>query len=403
MSSIVPRRSPGGAFMRSPGGVRGAPSVATGEGFNQQVYSVALLSDGRIVCGGVFTEYKGINVNRIAILHPNGALDTSFDLGQGFNGTVRAVVVDGMDRIYCGGLFTEYDGTQSGRLARIAPDGSYDTDFPVEAGFGGFLSPGVASLAIQPNGRILCGGTFTSYKGQAAQRIAVIDDEDAALNTVFDTSSGFNNTVWAVTPWYAQLVLAAGDFTQYGGVNRQRIAALDSNGTLVSGFNTASGFNDTVYTLSVEPSLKVVAGGFFRTYKGVTRRRIARINTDASLDTVTFQTDYDLFPAVRDTKILSDGKILCGGDFIHYNETDVSPPILDALRVARLNFDGTYDTSFDSSNAFNSTVNSVVNLDGGKILCGGQFIRYGPAGPSGIKRERIARLNADGSLDTTFG
>lgn len=87
-----------------------------------------------------------------------------------------------------------------------------------------------------------------------------------------------------------------------------------------------------------------------------------------------------------------DGKILIGGFFTMYNSTPRS-------RIARLNADGSLDMSFDPGNALglNTFVNSIVLQPDGKILIGGEFFTY-----NGKLRYRIARLNADGSLDTSF-
>ena len=91
--------------------------------------------------------------------------------------------------------------------------------------------------------------------------------------------------------------------------------------------------------------------------------------------------------------VQSDGKILIGGQF-----TTLSPnggAAITRNRIARLNADGTLDTSFNPS--ANNYVRSIALQADGKILVGGYFTSIG-----GATRHRIARLNANGTLDTSF-
>src|SRR5438105_9424893 len=88
-----------------------------------------------------------------------------------------------------------------------------------------------------------------------------------------------------------------------------------------------------------------------------------------------------------------DGKILIGGDF-----TTLSPnggAAVTRNRIARLNPDGTLDTAFDP-NANNTVLSIAVQADG-KILAGGLFTSIG-----GQTRNFIARLDATTGLADSF-
>jgi uncharacterized delta-60 repeat protein len=89
--------------------------------------------------------------------------------------------------------------------------------------------------------------------------------------------------------------------------------------------------------------------------------------------------------------VQSDGKILIGGLF-----TTVSGQPRN--RIARINADGTLDTEFDAnvSGTFDYVTSIIVQSDG-KILFGGEITTVG-----GISRGNIARVNADGTLDGGF-
>lgn len=92
--------------------------------------------------------------------------------------------------------------------------------------------------------------------------------------------------------------------------------------------------------------------------------------------------------SVRATAVQLDGKVLVGGDFTSIGGTTRN-------RIARLNADGTLDTAFNID--VNEVVNCIAIQRDGKILIGGAFNLVG-----GVARNRIARLNADGTLDTGF-
>lgn len=110
--------------------------------------------------GGIFTSYNGTNSNRIIRLNNDGSIDTSFDVGSGFNNVVNSIAIatDGSGDIYVGGFFTTYRANSRNQIARIHSDGSNDGNFNVGAGFNG----GVRSIAITTDGSgdIFAGGVF---------------------------------------------------------------------------------------------------------------------------------------------------------------------------------------------------------------------------------------------------
>ena len=65
--------------------------------------------------------------------------------------------------------------------------------------------------------------------------------------------------------------------------------------------------------------------------------------------------------------------------------------------IARLNTDGTLDTSFATGAGIDASLYSLALQPDGKVIIGGFFTTY-----NGIAKGSIARLNTDGTLDTTF-
>jgi uncharacterized delta-60 repeat protein len=312
-----------------------------GNGFNAQVISIALQSDGKILVGGEFTSYDGTTQNFITRLNSDGSRDTTFDIGTGFNNGVTSIALQSDGKILVGGASTSYNGVTQNNLTRLNPDGSRDTTFDIGTGFTGEFFSFIYSIAIQSDGKILVGGSFTSYNGTTQNNLTRLNP-DGSRDTTFDIGTGFNITVYSI--------------------------AIQSDG-------------------------KIIVGGEFTSYDGTTQNNLTRLNPDGSRDT-TFDigTGFtgEFFSLILKVKIQSDGKILVGGGFTEYNGVAQN-------NFTRLNADGSRDTTFVIGTGFNITVYSIAIQSDGKIIVGGEFTSY-----DGVTQNRIARLNSDGSLDTTF-
>ena len=93
---------------------------------------------------------------------------------------------------------------------------------------------------------------------------------------------------------------------------------------------------------------------------------------------------------IQSTAIQSDGKIIIGGYFSNYNGTSIN-------KIVRLNNDGSIDLTFNPGMGSNNSIKTILVQGDGKILIVGDFTLY-----NNITRNRIARLNADGTLDLAF-
>ena len=242
----------------------------------------------------------------------------------------------------------------------------------------------VEAIAVQSDGKILIGGQFSTYAGTARQYVARLNS-DGSLDTTFNSSSGANNSVYAIAVQSDGKILIGGDFTAYAGKTRQRIARLNSNGSLDTTFNSSSGANGGVYAIAVQSDGKILIGGEFTAYAGTTRQGIARLNSNGSLDT-TFDSSSGVDYVVIAIAVQSDGKILIGGQFSTYAGTT-------RQSVARLNSNGSLDTTFDSSSGANNAVVAIAVQSDGKILIGGWFTAY-----AGVSVRYLAQIKSDGLI-----
>lgn len=357
-------------------------------GANGSIYATSINEYGEIFIGGAFTGYDGISRSRVAKLSEEGILDLNFNSGTGANNTIRSISIQSDGNLIVGGDFTSYDGVPKNRIARLASDGTLDTSFNPGTGTNG----SVIVIFIQSDGKIVIGGDFTSYNGIARNRIARLN-ADGSLDTGFNPSVGANGNIKSISIQTDGKIIIVGDFTTYNSISRNRITRLNANGTLDTTFNTGLGANRYISSTSIQPDGKIIIGGDFNSYNGIALNRIARLNADGSLD-ITFSSISRANGAVKSTSIQSDGKIVIGGDFTSYNG-------ISRKNIARLNTDGSLDTSFNVGEGPNSTlytsITSILIQSDGKIIFGGDFTTF-----NNSSQNNITRLNADGSLDIGF-
>ncbi len=359
-------------------------SFNPGNGANLQVWTTSIQSDGKIIIGGDFTSFNGITRNKIARLNANGTLDTTFNPGSGANNAVRSSNIQSDGKIIIGGGFFLFNGASRNNITRLNSDGSLDGTFNIGSGGNGF----VHSISIQSDGKIIIGGNFTAYDGTTRNRIARIN-VDGSLDNTFNAGIGATNQVTTTNIQSDGKIIIGGYFTAYDGTTRNRIARLNSDGSLDIFFNPGIGADKIIYATSIQSDGKIIIGGDFNSFDGTPRNFLTRLNTDASHDS-TFNPGTGAIDQVRATAIQSDGKIIIGGSFTSFNETV-------KFRLARLNNDGTLDNTFNSGIGAIGFVTNISIQSDGKIIIVGTFNSY-----YGIPRNCIARLNVDGSLDITF-
>jgi uncharacterized delta-60 repeat protein len=367
------------------------PTFKTGSGANNTVLAVTLQAHGKILVGGSFSVYNEAARNGVTRLNSDGSTDASFNPGTGVNdGAVYQVVAQtqAAGKILIGGSFTGYNGISRNRIARLNADGSLDTSFNPGTGAGGGI---VRTVTVQTDGKILIGGSFTDYNGTTRNRIARLN-ADGSLDASFNPGTGANQYLEAIAVQTDGKILIGGEFTDYNGTTRNRIARLNADGSLDTSFNPGTGADGgSVRAVEVQAvNGKILIGGSFTDYNGTTRNGIVRLNSDGSLDAGFLTSGINTNAAILAVTVQTDGKILIGGNFSSYNG-------ISRNRIARLNSDGSTDASFSPRSGANGFVYDVVAQSNGKILIGGNFTDY-----NGTSRNRIARLNADGSLDTSF-
>jgi len=356
-------------------------------GFNNfSVDSIVLQPDGKILCGGSFQQYKGLFEFCIIRLNSDGTKDLTFDNSIGFNSTVDTIALQSDGKILCGGTFNAYKGLPNFFISRLNSDGSIDLTFDNSIGF----DTSVNTIVIQPDGKILVGGAFTTYKGLVENCIIRLNS-DGTKDLTFDNSIGFDLAVFSIALQSDSKILVGGAFTTYKGIAENRIIRLNSDGTKDLTFDNSIGFNSFlgVREIALQSDGKILCGGNFTTYKGLPENYIIRLNSDGTKD-LTFDNSIGFDSSVLSIVLQSDGKIIVGGAFTTYKG-------ISANGIIRLNSDGTKDLTFDNSDGFDSAVISIAIQPDGKIFCGGLFTKY-----KGYENNSIVKLNSDGNSASTL-
>ncbi|MBG8554194.1 RCC1 domain-containing protein [Hymenobacter guriensis] len=347
-----------GILQLNPDGSRDAAfdtGTGTTGGFTGTVNAVALQADGKVLVGGDFTMYNGTAATRIIRLNANGTRDETFVTGTGFSAAVQSIVVQPDGQILVGGSFTAYNSTTTidNRIIRLNPNGSRDVSFDTGGddyyynnnNTGGFNST-VQSIVVQADGKVLVGGSFSSYNSATGLGGIVRLTANGIRDTDFATGTGFNNTVNSLALQANGKVLVGGTFSSYNGTanpNLGGIIRLTDNGTRDPDFVTGTGFTTstnttaTVNVVALQADGKVLVGGQFVNYKGLPQNRIARLETGGTLDaTFNIGTGFDV--GVRRLAVQPDGSVVAGGNFTRYQD---SP----AGHLIRLLPDGTPNTT----------------------------------------------------------
>lgn len=421
------------------------------------ITDVKILSNGKILVAGYFTKYNTTdNLGKSVILNSNGILDTSYSslvnkafksFGQGTNIIIfgatthsveticnlsRLTVTGALDltfnsgaagfspittasyknifltqadgKIISAGTFDSYNGVASKNIVRINANGTRDATFVMGTGFS---DGNVTSMYIQADGKIVVGGNFTLYNGQAVRKIVRLNT-DGSIDTTFlggvssvGTINAYSGPVNAIAKHTDGTLVLGGAFRIYNNVTVNYILKINADGTKNATFNNlCKGFDGPVNSMVQQPDGKLIIGGQFYSYNGVTKDKIVRLNADGSIDNsfvLGTQVVRNTQTKPVEIKLQLDGKILVSTSYGSINGNPCSNYLI------RLNADGSLDATFTvlTALASNLTDMSKTKLSLGvqtddKIYIGGHI--YRTASNSRI----FNRLNANGAVDGAY-
>ena len=371
-----------------------------------------LFAAGFVAAGIIAGATSGVSPVSAAT---DGAVDASFNPGgAGANGNINALVFLSGGKALIAGKFTQYNGTTAGGIARLNADGTLDTAF--NTGGAGFTRTSgtmeVLSIDVDASGKIYAAGSFNKYNGASVTSDSVVRlNADGTLDAAF-VAPTFTNTNSASAEkarfvrTLGSTVFVSGQFDQVNTaspVTVSGLVVLDTTGAVDPAFGSNGRLYDASFGPSYLYSMEPVAGstdyfinGSFRLYNGLAGANkaeyVARIKADGTRNTA-YDNVTNVGPnnSINSAVQLSGGKNLLAGNFSSFNGNS------SAKGIVRTNADGTLDATFSPAAAGMPGAKLAVDATGRIYIAGSVG-----AGYAGMTGKYVLRLNADGTLDTSF-
>jgi uncharacterized delta-60 repeat protein len=352
----------------------------------RDIRSIIVQSDGKIVAGGDLDLNRGRAA--LARLNPDGSPDSSFSAGAGANNSIYRVALQPDGKMLIGGAFTTYDSRARRGIARLNSDGSLDLNFAVGTGVEGT----VTGIAVQPEGKIVIVGGFSSVGGVSRTHVALLNADGSVDSSFVPPALGDGGGAAAGVTLYDTLalpgnqVIIGGSFAFVGGLEQTGVARLNADGSRDPAF-VPPFFAASVFGLARQSDGFILTVGDFWASPGV---GVSRLTPDGEPDP-NFGNGICCAaedPMVYGVVVQEDGRILVCGRNFHVGEDPVQSG------VVRLDARGNADLSFYSGSSFPASggYNTLALQDDGKVLVGGSF-----AGQGRVPLSGILRLNNDES------
>ncbi|MFN8273326.1 MAG: T9SS type A sorting domain-containing protein [Flavobacteriaceae bacterium] len=338
------------------------------------VYSIAIANEGKILISGGLNSVDGSAVSGLARLNIDGTLDTTFSPLNGFDpyyGDRNRIYVQHDGKIILSGAFSN---PVPGGLIRLNTDGSVDNSFNV-------MTPFNVDSAT---------GTYFKVVSFSFQQIKFQPDNKIVLGGLLNIGKfSSNGTQLGGYQFYASRLNSDGSIDA---------DFFPTNSLSLSSYSQLSGGGSYVKCLELQSDSKIILGGSFTSFNGTAQNSVCRLNSDGSIDNgflVGLGPSMGISNQIMDVISLSNNKLLVGGDFANFNGVTTSC-------IARLNSDGNVDTSYISNNLYIGSpqngqtgyVETISKQSDDKLILGGNFNSY-----NGLNvRKGIIRLNSESSL-----
>jgi uncharacterized delta-60 repeat protein len=337
-------------------------------------YDVLPIANGQYLVGGGFTDYSGTPRTGLARLSSTAALDPTYNPRQATTGSVAAVAPLPNGQLLVQGSFATFNGAgvSTTALHLLNANGTYN---------GPVTTTVVGSLYLQPNGQVYrlamtSGTTATLTRVLATGAV----DGSFAPATVTNTAGFVNATV---SPTAAGGVFLVGDFTGVNGSGRTGVARLLPDGTLDAGFVPARPWGSAAFNTLYDLGAASLPAGKALVRWSDGQSHLAQLTATGAPDPAfslgTAAGPAGTFAAVPQP----DGRLLVAGAFTSFNG-QAAPGLLRLLPT------GAPDPTFTAA----LPLQRLVVQPDGRIL--GLQNGQSPA-------SQLRRLNADGSLDVSFG
>lgn len=340
---------------------------------NGKINEFCMSASGKIFAVGTFTSVNSITKNRAILINTDGTIDTTFNIGTGFNAEVKGIKRTSTNNLYIIGAFSNYNGATVNRFVKLNETGILNTAFNnTLAGF----NDNPITVEVSNNDKLLIGGLFTMFNTINVKNFVFIN-EDGTINPSFNVGNSFENgSVNNITKNSLGNYIITGEFVKYKDVFTNQIVKATNTGTIVSGFSFGNSFNLNSFIDFIPQNSDYIlrydfSGNPIRikrqndkillseVYVNNKRYPLARFNNGGTLDnTFLFNTNNLNLPSnlrfsfIRDFVFTPSGKIfLFMTNRRFFIETDY------ATSFIQLNADGTIDNTFSNQNYYKPLYN----------------------------------------------
>lgn len=378
-----------------------SPKFTKTDNLGGAISKIFFLNDGKFLIFGQFNFVNGISYNNIVRLNANGSIDTGFSIGTGFSGTTTAFAIQPDGKYIVGGDFSSFNGVKRGKIARLNSNGLLDTSFNVFTQYNtygiydGYGSSPINDIIIQPDGKIITAGPGLWSGGSKFRRDIVRLNPNGTTDITF-------NYVMNSTGNYVRNLFYNSDGSIFFKKD-SKIEKCDNSGSEIYSFRDTNimGGNYRSEGTMVQQNNKLIVLGNYKNSLGITRLGYHRLNSDGTID-LTFNPHFGpniVFAEVTGalsskiyTSILPDNKLFLFGGFSTYNDI----PVKSAIRLSE---NGEIDPSFNISSTINP---QLIRSIGAKKNYDGKLYVYGDFKDEFLGPKQIIKLNYDGSVDPNF-
>lgn len=230
--------------------------------------------NNKILVSGNFNSFNGFNTFTLVRLNSDGSVDPSLFIEYQPDSTITGIKVQNDGKIIVGGYFTNFNNYNANKLVRLNNNGTVDSSFNIGTGFdfnGGYAT--LYNITILPDNKIIISGLFDSFNSTPINKFLRLESNgtlDTTFNPGFELDNN-NTTISQILVDGAKLLIG-GDFTSYNNIGKNRIARLNIDSLLnTENFSVQTNFliypNPTSETITIElqSSLEFQKVNFYNT------------------------------------------------------------------------------------------------------------------------------------------
>ncbi|MBZ0222297.1 MAG: delta-60 repeat domain-containing protein [Dokdonella sp.] len=255
---------------------------------NGSVRALAVDAAGQVFAAGLFDSIGGVSRASLAKLSATGAGAVDPGWNPAPDSPVTALAADTSGNVYAGGWFSSIGGQNRNYLAKLSGSGVGAADPTWNPDPDNFVN----ALLLDGNGQLYVGGSFWSLGGQARNGIA----------RLATTGTGVADALW--NPDADQEVrslaldaqgalLAGGSFTQIGGQARQQLARLSTSGSGQADPDWNPQADRAVDAIALGGNAQILVGGRFANIGASKRFGLAALPGGAPFDDVIFRNGFE--------------------------------------------------------------------------------------------------------------